>query len=205
MTTLIDTLLTLARAESGSDSLRLSAVNLESIIQRTLEDWCPITTHLGIDLRREGDDVFRSSALMVLADGPSLQRLLNIWLDNACKFTERGGRIAVIADLLGDKVVLAVQDTGIGIPLDQQRRVFERFYRIQGDRGKHQRGSGLGLSLAAWIAAEHNTEIHLRSSPGKGARFQIALAHVYSGPGSPAEVESDTSLRTSGVALRSGA
>jgi signal transduction histidine kinase len=205
MTTLIDTLLTLARAESGSDSLRLSAVNLESIIQRTLEDWYPITTHLGIDLRREGDDVFRSSALMVLADGPSLQRLLNIWLDNACKFTERGGRIAVIADLLGDKVVLAVQDTGIGIPLDQQRRVFERFYRIQGDRGKHQRGSGLGLSLAAWIAAEHNTEIHLRSSPGKGARFQIALAHVYSGPGSPAEVESDTSLRTSGVALRSGA
>jgi signal transduction histidine kinase len=205
MTTLIDTLLTLARAESGSDSLHLSAVNLELVIQRTLEDWYPITTHLGIDLRREGDDSFGSPPLMVLADGPSLQRLLNIWLDNACKFTERGGRIAVITELRGDKVVLALQDTGIGIPLDQQRRVFERFYRIQRDRGKHQRGSGLGLSLAAWIAAEHNTEILLHSSPGKGARFQIALAHVHSGPGSPTALASDASLLTSEAALGSKA
>jgi heavy metal sensor kinase len=205
MTTLIDSLLTLARAESGSDRLHLSAVNLESVIQRTLEEWHPITTHLGIDLRREGDDCFGSSPLIVLGDATSLQRLLNIWLDNACKFTQRGGRIAVIAESRGDKVVLALQDTGIGIPLDQQRRVFERFYRIQGDRSKHQRGSGLGLSLAAWIAAEHNTEIHLHSSPGEGARFQITLAHVHSELSLPTASQSDTSLLTSEAALRSGA
>ena len=205
MTTLIDTLLTLARRESGSDSLNLAAVNLESVIQRTLDDWYPITAHLGIDLRREGDEAFRSSPLIVRADGPSLQRLMNIWMDNACKFTERGGRIAVIAELRGDKVILGLEDSGIGIPLDQQRRVFERFYRIQGDRGKHQRGSGLGLSLAAWIAAEHNTEIDLHSSPGKGARFQIALARVHSGLSAAAAAQSDPSLLTREAALGSGA
>src|SRR6202034_4513875 len=125
-------------------------------------------------------------------DASSLHRLLSIWLDNACKFTQRGGRISVIAEPQGDSVVLGLQDTGIGIPLDQQGRIFERFYRVQGDRRRSQRGSGLGLSLAAWIAAEHHTKIHLESSPGKGARFQIILAHVHSGIGSTPAVQSNT-------------
>jgi heavy metal sensor kinase len=202
MTTLIDCLLTLARGEAGSDSLRHSAVNLESVIQKTLEEWYPITTRLGIELRREGDELIGSSPLIVLADAPSLQRLLSIWLDNACKFTQRGGRIAVIAESQGDTVVLALQDTGIGIPLDQQGRIFERFYRVQGDKSKHQRGSGLGLSLAAWIAAEHHAKIHLESSPGKGSRFQIVLAHVHSGSGSATTVRSDTSRLTLEAELR---
>jgi heavy metal sensor kinase len=197
MTALIDGLLRLARAEAGSDSLHLSAVDLESVIQKTLGEWDPVTTHLGIDLRREGDESAGSGSLIVLGDAISLQRLLSIWLDNACKFTQRGGRIAVIAESQGDTVVLALQDTGIGIPLDQHERIFERFYRIQGDKGKPQGGSGLGLSLAAWIAAEHNTEIHLDSCPGKGSRFQIALAHVHTGFSSPAAVQHNTSLLTS--------
>ncbi len=197
MTALIDGLLTLARAEAGSDSLHLSAVDLESVIQKTLEEWDPVATHLGIDLRREGgDESAGSSSLIVLGDAISLQRLLGIWLDNACKFTQRGGRIAVIAESQGDTVVLALQDTGIGIPLDQHERIFERFYRIQGDKGKPRGGSGLGLSLAAWIATEHNTEIHLDSSPGKGSRFQIALAHVHTGFSSPTAVQRNTSLCT---------
>jgi heavy metal sensor kinase len=202
MTTLIDTLLTLARGEAGSDSLRLSAVDLESVIQRTLEEWYPITTHLGIELRREGDESIGLSPLLVIGDASSLHRLLSIWLDNACKFTQRGGRISVIAEPQGDSVVLGLQDTGIGIPLDQQGRIFERFYRVQGDRRRSQRGSGLGLSLAAWIAAEHHTKIHLESSPGKGARFQIILAHVHSGIGSTPAVQSNTSGLTLETELR---
>jgi signal transduction histidine kinase len=197
MTTLIDSLLTLARAEVGSGSLHLSAINLESIIQKALAEWEPVTMHLGIGLRREGDESIGSSSFMVLGDANSLQRLLRIWMDNACKFTQRGGRIALIAEPQGDTVVLALEDTGIGIPLDQQEQIFERFYRVQGVKGKHQGGSGLGLSIAAWIAAEHDTEIHLESSPGKGSRFQIALARVRSGLSSPIAVQRNTSLLTS--------
>jgi signal transduction histidine kinase len=78
-------------------------------------------------------------------------------------------------ELTPQVAVLSVQDSGIGIPADEQERVFERFYRVRGDRGERSSGSGLGLNLAAWIAEQHQTSIQLQSAVGAGSRFSIAL------------------------------
>jgi signal transduction histidine kinase len=105
--------------------------------------------------------------------------LLRIWLDNACKFTPSGGTIAIVADVEQDTVLLAVEDSGIGIAPEHHDRVFERFYRVNGDTNKTRTGAGLGLSLAAWIAEQHKTQITLDSVVGHGCRFQITLARVH--------------------------
>jgi heavy metal sensor kinase len=196
MTTLIDSLLALARAEARSDGCPLSAVNLGSIIHSIVEEWDGVTAHLGITLSSEGAELADTDPLLVLGNATSLQRLLRIWMDNACKFTPRGGSISLIAESEGDTVFLGLQDTGTGIPLDEQERIFERFYRVEGDEGKQQRGSGLGLSLANWIATEHNSTISVDSAPGKGSRFQISLVRIHTGSRSPTAVERRTSRLT---------
>ncbi len=181
MTSLLEDLLTLARAEAGPDVLRLAPVDVGMLVATTLNEWAPIAERLSLELHCEGitsDGLYKGQSLLVLGDRLGLLRLLRIWLDNACKFTPPGGRVSVTAKLNGDNVVLAVADSGVGIPLEQQERVFERFYRIQGDASRHRTGAGLGLSLAAWIAQQHNTSITLTSIPGEGSRFEILLSRI---------------------------
>lgn len=184
MTRLLEDLLTLARAEAGSEMLRLAPVDLGELIDATIEEWRPVAEHLSLDLRRGGDlsgTALGRPAILVSGDRPALLRLLRIWLDNACKFTPAGGSIEVAAVSAANSVFLSVQDSGIGISAEHQERVFERFYRVQGDTGRRTAGSGLGLSMAAWIAEQHKTSIGLKSAPGAGSRFEIALARALDG------------------------
>jgi signal transduction histidine kinase len=180
MTGLLESLLALTRAEAVPDSLRMEAVDLSVLVQTAVNDWLPVAQRLSIELRGEGFASHDShhQPLLVMGDRLALLRLLHILLDNACKFTPSGGRVSVTAEVSGETVVLAIEDSGIGIPLDQQERVFERFYRIQGDGSRHRTGAGLGLSLAAWIAQQHKTSIALKSTPGSGSRFAISLFRV---------------------------
>jgi signal transduction histidine kinase len=99
-------------------------------------------------------------------------------LDNACKFTPVGGTITFSASEEADEVLLAVEDTGIGIAPEHQTRVFERFYRVPIVSSRPNGGAGLGLSLAAWIAEQHHTRIVLESAPGRGSRFYARLPTV---------------------------
>jgi signal transduction histidine kinase len=137
-----------------------------------------VAQFLMLDLRMERSSTTTANGdepLWVAGDKPALLRLLRILLDNACKFTPPGGAISVIAIQSNDNVLLAVEDSGIGIPDDQHERIFERFYRVCGDRAAQRSGSGLGLSLAAWIAEQHNTTIKLRSTTGAGSCFEFSL------------------------------
>lgn len=175
MSKLIDDLLTLARAEAGSDVLRMVPVDPEALIQEIANEWSGIVERLSIWLivaAREGTSI---EPLMVLADRTALIRLLRIWLDNACKATPPGGSITLRCESAEQFVVLAVEDTGIGIASNEQERIFKRFYRVDHEEAGQRRGAGLGLSLAAWIAEQHKTRITVKSEPGKGASFQISL------------------------------
>jgi len=178
MTGLTETLLSLARAETRSEPLELAAVDAWELIQTVHQEWVPVAQHLMLTLRTErlGSELASSrDSLWVAADRLALLRLLRILLDNACKFTPAGGTVSIIATQIENEVVLAVKDSGVGIPQDQQQRVFERFYRVSGDRTEQRSGSGLGLSLAAWIAEQHGTAIKLNSAPGAGSCFEICL------------------------------
>jgi signal transduction histidine kinase len=178
MTELTETLLSLARAETRSEPLVLGRVDAWELIQTVHREWFTVAQFLMLDLRMERSSTTTANGdepLWVAGDRPALLRLLRILLDNACKFTPPGGAISVIAIQSNDNVLLAVEDSGIGIPDDQHERIFERFYRVCGDRAAQRSGSGLGLSLAAWIAEQHNTTIKLRSTTGAGSCFEFSL------------------------------
>jgi len=176
MSGLVENLLSLARAEAGRETTVLSAVDVESLIDSGVKEWSPIAESLGIRLLVHTSK--REDPLLVLGDRLSLLRLLRIWLDNACKFTPAGGTITFSTLEEADEVLLAVEDTGIGIAPEHHTRVFERFYRVPATSSRPNGGAGLGLSLAAWIAEQHRTRIVLESAPGRGSRFHVRLPAI---------------------------
>ena len=111
-------------------------------------------------------------------DRDRLKQILVNLLDNAIKYTPSGGRIAVDIKEQGDKVILAVTDTGIGISSQDAALVFDRFYRATTDRGEI--GAGLGLAIVRSICAAHGGEVSVDSSPGEGSTFSVTLPHASS-------------------------
>ena len=176
MSGLVENLLSLARAEAGRETTVLSAVDVESLFDSSVKEWSPIAERLGVRLLVRTPQ--HEGPLLVLGDRLSLLRLLRIWADNACKFTPAGGTVTFSALEEADEVLLAVEDTGIGIAPEHHTRVFERFYRAPAAYSRPNGGAGLGLSLAAWIAEQHHTRIVLESAPGRGSRFHVRLPAI---------------------------
>lgn len=192
MSGLVENLLALARAEAGSETLRLLPIDLQELLQNVVREWSPIAQRLSLQLQNSGFQLqAKAHPVYVLGDRLSLIRLLRIWLDNACKFTPAGGTVVLSALMTENEVEVAVEDTGIGIAEQHQTRIFDRFYRIHGDVGRHFVGAGLGLSLAAWIAEQHHTRIGVTSVPGQGASFRMKLRRV------PADVGNISDLSSS--------
>jgi len=111
----------------------------------------------------------------VLADTPLLGRAISNLLENGIRYNRPGGFVNVTAQRTLNGVEIRVQDTGVGIPLDAQLHIFERFYRVDRSRTREQGGHGLGLSIAAHIVHLHGGHIQLKSTPGVGSIFTIWL------------------------------
>lgn len=118
----------------------------------------------------------KAGELCVLGDQVRLSRVLSNLLTNAVKFSPVGGQISVRAAREGSDAVIAVRDSGCGIALADQERIFERFYRAPHDTTDPTvRGSGLGLAIVKAIVVQHGGSISLRSTPGAGATFTVRL------------------------------
>jgi two-component system, OmpR family, heavy metal sensor histidine kinase CusS len=167
MTALIDNLLMLARADSKAERLRYQLIEANQLVRRLGDKW-KHAMRLGM-LNFSLDTINRP--VFVWGDVDTLQRLLTILLDNAVRYTLPGGAVCLKVALDDGRLTFTVHDTGIGIAPGHQPRVFDRFYRVDRTRG----GSGLGLALANWIAAEHGTCIFLESTFGKGSSFHFSL------------------------------
>jgi signal transduction histidine kinase len=113
------------------------------------------------------------AGLTVAADRDRLRQVLANLVDNAVKYTPRGGRVDVRARRDGTEALIEVADTGIGIADHDLPRIWERLYR--GDQSRAERGLGLGLSLVRAIVAAHNGTVEVRSSPGHGSTFSLRL------------------------------
>lgn len=114
-------------------------------------------------------------SLYVLADEDQLYRLIGNLMTNAIQYTPAGGKVWVTLEQDDPMAIIQIQDTGIGIPLIEQKRIFDRFYRVHSDRSRQSGGSGLGLAIAQAIARSHQGDIKVQSESGKGSLFTLRL------------------------------
>ncbi len=165
---LIEKLLSLARVDSGRESLPLRRLDLRQVLRDVAADWRqPITAN-----HRFVEDL-GGGEVSIAGDRLSLVRLLNILLDNAVKYTPPGGTIELALSPIPGQAVLAVKDSGIGISDNDLPRIFERFYRADKARSRESGGVGLGLAIAQWIVEQHKGSIRVTSIPGEGSQFLV--------------------------------
>jgi len=168
---LIEEMLALARADSGHASLKLQPVNLAALVRAAVESWRQVASVCGLEFRHR----IASEDVLVMADEAAMGRTVNILLDNAFKYTKPPGTVDLALEEGGRKVVISVRDSGIGIPPEEQEKIFERFYRVDKARVRETQGAGLGLAIARWIVQQHGGTIRVESSPGSGATFFVEL------------------------------
>ena len=173
---LLADMLTLARADSDYSDVLWEPVDLIAVIESVCERARPVA-----DERRLALSVFfdTEQPVDVMGDFPTLRRLLWIILDNALKYTPAPGRIDVRLSASQGQATVLVHDTGMGIPEADLPFIFDRFYRADPSRGQVE-GSGLGLSIAKWIAEMHHANLSVASEVNEGTTFQIVFSVVRS-------------------------
>jgi len=167
---LVDSLMTLARMDSGAEALSFVTVDIASILREASSAGQPLGDAKQIDIRREIPD----EPVLVDGDPHALRRLFLILIDNAVKYTPSGGSVSISLQADGNEAIARVRDTGIGISQDDLPFIFDRFYRADKARSR-ETGAGLGLSIARWIAKAHRASIHADTAIGAGSNFEIRL------------------------------
>lgn len=164
METLLERLLYIARSESGKIRPKIETVDLVPLCNELLQEFQLL----------HPDRVYALDGEATAQCDPAMMRqLLIILLDNASKFTAEGGRITIALRQVEEKAILQVRDNGIGMSKEQTERIFERFYK--GDSSHHQKGYGLGLSIAKILAESQGGNITVASTEGEGSVFAITI------------------------------
>jgi heavy metal sensor kinase len=178
LTTLVENLLSLARADGGAETIVLAPIRLETLFRRAAETWKSAMADAMLDFRAE----IPEGDLVVLGDMQGISRLLSILLENASKFTPPGGSVVLSATSRSADIRISVSDTGIGIAPEHIDRIFDRFFRAATVREHAAAGSGLGLAIGKWIAERHGMELSVETQPGRGSCFSFGLNRIYSNP-----------------------
>jgi len=167
---LLDALLDISRLDSGVMSVDIKPVELGSLVESVIWDFRPSAAQKGLKIYTESGP----HGLWARTDPDLMRRVLNNLLSNAVKFTERGSiHVGVMPDV--DAVVVAVQDTGVGISQNEHARVFEEFYQVGNSSRNREQGLGLGLAIVQRVVALVQGEVLLTSALGTGTRVEIRL------------------------------
>jgi heavy metal sensor kinase len=167
--TMLNTLMDISEAETGLMKLDRQAFPLAELVGEVVELFQFVVEEKNITVTAN-----IPPGLQVVADRNRLRQVLVNLLDNAIKYTPKGGRVEISAEARSDEVTVTVKDTGAGIPGEEIPRIWERLYR--GDKSRSQRGLGLGLSLVRAIINAHNGRIEVQSDVGKGSSFIVHVA-----------------------------
>jgi two-component system, sensor histidine kinase and response regulator len=167
---LVEDLLFLSQNQPGEMAVDLRTADLADIAASVVEEMRPEAQRKHIDL------TFSATAMPRFAVDPArIAQLLGNLISNAVKFTPEGGKAEVGLGMEGEQAVLAVTDTGVGIPAADRERIFERFYRTEIATREVIPGTGLGLAIAKDIVAAHHGTIEVDSDEGRGSTFTIRL------------------------------
>lgn len=181
---LLDDLLDVARITQGKLALRLTRVPLADLVATAVE-----ATESQFEAKAHRLTVaLPVEPVFLMADPVRLVQVLSNLLGNACKYTDRGGEIAVSVSLDGGELVLSVKDTGIGIPVDALEHIFEMYSQLDGESARSEGGLGIGLALVKGIVRLHGGTIDARSGgAGQGSEFRVRLPIQSSPPAAAAE------------------
>jgi two-component system phosphate regulon sensor histidine kinase PhoR len=170
---LVADLLQLSEAEGREVGLEFTKVDIAALIDRVVRDFDAAFREKNIEVEQEakGDPT-------VWADSHAAEQVIRNLLDNACQYTEAGGRVKLNVDSDDQWVCIHVIDTGVGIPDADLGRIFERFYRVDKARSRAAGGTGLGLSIVKHLVQSMDGEISVESTPGRGSSFTLRLPHA---------------------------
>ena len=171
LSALVQDILQLSRVQTGLVAADLEPVKVAAVVQDAADRARTAADARGISLEVGGTDA------AVLGDHDLLVTVVRNLLDNAIAYSERGTHVGVGVEVRpeDDVVEIAVVDQGIGIPLEAQPRIFERFYRVDPARSRDTGGTGLGLSIVKHVVADHGGEVRVWSEPGQGSTFTVRL------------------------------
>ncbi|MBD0334053.1 MAG: response regulator [Cyanobacteria bacterium Co-bin13] len=175
---LINDILDLAKIESGTMAVSIEAVSLAALktdLERTFQE---VALSKGLSFNVALEEPLPDT---LSTDPKRLQQILKNLLSNALKFTDQGGVAVHIRKAPGNQLAFIVNDTGIGIPQDKQRVIFEAFQQADGTTSRRYGGTGLGLSISLELARLLGGSIELSSQPGEGSTFTLILPELFEG------------------------
>jgi heavy metal sensor kinase len=170
-TQLVEDLLALAGADASADVLKVQPVDLTELVRLAAEQGARLAESKGISFTTD----LPQSPCLVTGEPNSLRRLLLILLDNALKYTPKGGCIEIRLSADEQSARISVHDSGTGIAPGDLPHIFDRFYRADAARSRDFGGAGLGLSLAQRIVKGHSGSIEVQSRAGEGSCFTVVL------------------------------
>jgi heavy metal sensor kinase len=167
----VDSLILLARADSGKETLEYAPVDACAVVRGAIEQGEKLARSQCIEFKNS----LPSGSISIQADSDALRRAVLILIDNAVKYTPSGGTVQVAVTEEGGFAVVSVTDSGIGIAKEDITHVFDRFWRADKVRSRGQGGAGLGLSIATWIAEAHQGSLAVESARGRGSIFILRV------------------------------
>ena len=179
MSLLIDDLLLLAREDAGAHAPVCEPIDLADVLRDACGQGRMLAAAAGLSFAAD-----IPASCPAIGDPEALGRLFVVLLDNAAKYTPRGGTVTLRMSVRAATATIEVHDTGVGIRPWDREHIFERFYRVDADRGRKNGGAGLGLSIARAIAVRHGGSIVVESTTAGGSIFRVTLPVVAAPTGS---------------------
>ena len=171
MIALVNDIIKLSKLDEKSISMEKEVISLREITRDAIEVITPTAEKKNVSINISGDSGYINGVR------PVIYEMVYNLIDNAVKYNKEEGIVCIKIETLNDfhRVVLSVQDTGIGIPENEKERIFERFYRVDKSRSKVHGGTGLGLSIVKHAAKYHNASILVNSKEGDGSTFKVVF------------------------------
>ena len=169
---LINDIIRLAELDSGNLCIMEERINLKEVALQCIQVLNMYASQNNVSIDFRGQDAY------VLAERSMLEELIYNLCDNAIRYNRDNGRVEIIVSYYFKKVVLTIEDTGIGIGKEHQERIFERFYRVDKSRSKKTGGTGLGLAIVKHIVSCLKAELKLTSEMGVGTKIEIIFPEI---------------------------
>ena len=168
---LLDELADIPSVESDRFEIRKEYVSTKDLLQNAVQELYSVASEKGIELSKD----IPLTLPNIEVDGKRLRQVVFNLISNAIKFSPGGRQIVVTIEDAGPAVQVSVSDQGIGVPKDQQERIFERFYQVDGSAQRRFGGTGLGLAIVKRIVEAHEGQVWVESDPGKGSTFYFTV------------------------------